>query len=69
MKDDRRHYPPLLEWRTLKTRTKGKRMLFVTIPVQLIVKAGFNPDRKLEGNWSVKRGRLILRIREVGESG
>lgn len=62
-------YDYIREWRTLKRRTKGKRMRSVTIPIRFIEEAGFDPDEELEGKWEAKGGRLVLHIREVGGSG
>ena len=59
-------YDYIVEWRTLKRTTKGKRMRRVTIPVRLIEKAGFDPDEELKGNWRVEGDRLVLRIKQVG---
>jgi len=50
-------------WRKL-TKLRDTTSRILSIPAELLRKAGFDPDKELEGMWIPKKGRLVLVIRE-----
>lgn len=51
-------------WRKLR-RVKNKGTRLLSLPASLIGRLGLDPHKELEGQWVVRGGRLILRIREA----
>lgn len=50
-------------WRKL-SRINNCKTRLVSIPSQLLVEAGLNPNKELFGKWKVKRRKLLLLIKE-----